>query len=172
MEDRWTHPTRCCDIKHLCRCFGQTFFISFCCSISPSGLFNECIYKYIYNFFFLFLVSLSLICSTVFLVSKFMGLFVSHLIAFNIKAHRGRYYTEWGVFKASNGTLRHVATSSVFCEVVGCNALLFLTGPHRNQSTRPFIFLYTTTPSVSTLEPALDSRLPLTHRERQKEREG
>jgi len=55
--------------------------------------------------------------------------------------------------------------------VVGCNALLFLTGSHRNQSARPFIFLYTTTPSVSTLEPALDLRLPLTHRERQKERE-
>lgn len=33
-------------------------------------------------------------CSTVFLVSEFMGLFVSHLIAFNIKTHRGRYYTE------------------------------------------------------------------------------
>ncbi len=36
-EDRWTHPTSCHDIKHLCWCSGQTFFFSFCSSISPWG---------------------------------------------------------------------------------------------------------------------------------------
>ncbi len=100
-----------------------------------------------------------------------MGLFVSHLIALNNNVHRGRCYTELGVFNASSGTLRREATSSIFCRVVGYNALLFLTGPRRNQSARPFIFLYTTSPLVPTQEPALDSRLPLTHRERLKERD-
>lgn len=157
VEDRWTHPTSCRDTKHLCWCCGQTFFISFCNSISPSGLFNDCRYRHHHLFH----------C---FSGVRVHGI-VWDLIAFNVKTHRGRYYTEQGVFKASNGTLRLLQASFArLWGVMHCYSWLVLAGI----KAKGLLYFYTLPPPQSPCwhQPwTWDCHWPI-EKDRKREREG
>lgn len=134
-----------------------TNFISFCNSISPSGLFNECGYRHHHLFH----------C---FSGVRVHGI-VWDLIAFNIKTHRGRYYTEQGVFQASNGTLRLLPASFArLWGVMHCYSWLVLAGI----KAKGLLYFYTLPPPQSPRwnQPwTWDCHWPI-EKDRKREREG